>query len=339
MKQIASGSGMSNNVGDWRRFLTMPHSSMFRIFEIVHYLQSRLDGLMRFLIILPLLFISICASLTAQTTSLRYDLPTGNDYKFKHVEETSVMAQSNDGHSTEIDRQVTRYISITVESADDNAITYLAKQDTAIVEESSEDARIQRQNLLMQNLLTGKTVRVRQSATGRVESTQALDPLGAQELLGPGANDVMFAQRAAIFPTLPDRPISVGMTWTETRADTLRPNKTSPQFGKGSGVRYLSGSTEYNVSGETTKNGIACFVVEWKSISEMEEQIIFDRLEEYTEDHSRSSGEMHLAKESSLPVKVDVVSERESTRALFGAQASVIPTTVNSHTILELISQ
>jgi hypothetical protein len=191
----------------------------------------------------------------------------------------------------------------------------------------------------MQNLLTGKPVRVRQTLHGRVESTDALIPLGAAELLGPGATDAMFAQRAALLPALPERPVSVGMSWSETRADTLYPKKTLPEFGTGKGVRYLSGTTEYNVTGEASVRGISCIVITWKSNSGMEEQILFDRLEEYTEEISSSNGEMYIAKESGLPVKVDVTAQRESTRAVFGDQNNVIPTSVSTHTILELISQ
>lgn len=288
---------------------------------------------------LPVILMILSLPAGAQQVRLQYDLPAGSDFTFKQVEKTSAMAQSNDGRSTKIDRQVTRFFTLTAEETTPTSVTYLLKQDTALVEENNEDPRIQQQNLLMQNLLTGKPVRVRQSRDGRVESTQPVSSLGAAKLLGPGASDAMFAQRAAILPVLPDRPIAAGMSWTDARADTLYPKKTLPEFGNGRGVRYMSGSTDYTVTGQDIVHGISCWLITWKSRTFMEEQILFDRLEEYTEDNTSSTGEMYIAKEGSIPVKVDVVSTRESTRALFGARTSVVPTSVTTHTILERISQ
>ncbi|PLX31526.1 MAG: hypothetical protein C0600_05505 [Ignavibacteria bacterium] len=310
--------------------------SYFRGCSIVFSMVARL---MRLSFILPVCFLITSVTVSAQSVLLKYDLPTGLALKYKQVEQTSALAQSNDGRSTEIDRQVTRYFTITAENTTADAITYITVQDTAIVDENSEDPRIQRQNRLMQNLLTRKPVQVRQSTEGRVEATQPLKPLEAEKLLGPGATDAIFAQRAAILPVLPDRPIALGMSWKDSRADTLQPNKTLPQFGKGRGIRYLAGSTEYTVAGEETVDGTECWWIRWESITTMEEQILFDRLEEYTEDETISTGEMYIAKENALPVKVDVTTSRESMRAVFGAQTSVIPTSVSTKTTLERISQ
>lgn len=276
-------------------------------------------------------------SLLAQDYDLRYD-PAPGSYTFTQLEETTAMAQSNDGRSMEINRKTTRYFTVDVESVDAQAVTYTSTQDTAIVEESTADPRIQRQNLVVQNILTGKPVRVRQSLRGITLESTPLRPLEAQRLLGPSANDAMFTARAVVLPVLPDRPLTVGMRWTEKHADTLRPSKSHPQYGTGDGIRYLQSSTEYEVAGEETVGGTPCLRLTWKGLAGLEEKVIYRNLEEYTEESTRSSGEMLVEIRSGLPRRVDVYSDREATRAVFGAQSSVIPSSISTHTVLELIS-
>lgn len=273
----------------------------------------------------------------AQDYRLRYD-PAPGSYTFKQLEETTAMAQSNDGRTMEINRKTTRYITTEVEAVDEDAITYICTQDTAIVEESTADPRIQRQNLVVQNILTGKPVRVRQSLTGMTLESTPLVPLEARRVLGPSANDAMFTSRAVILPALPDRPLSVGTRWTEQRADTLRPTKSHPQYGTGNGIRYLQSSTEYEVAGKETVEDTPCLRLTWKGLAGMEEKVLYRDLEEYTEEQTESSGEMLVEIESGLPRRIDVYSDKEATRALFGAQSSVIPSSISTHTVLELIS-
>ncbi|MDT8323889.1 MAG: hypothetical protein RRA94_07265 [Bacteroidota bacterium] len=273
----------------------------------------------------------------AQDYLLRYD-PDQGSYTFKQLEETTAMAQSNDGRTMDINRKTTRYLTVDVEAVGDEGISYTCTQDTAIVEESTADPRIQRQNLIVQNILTGKPVRVRQSLSGVTLEHTALVPLQAQRILGPSANDAMFTPRAVILPVLPDRPLTVGMRWTEKHADTLQPSKSHPQYGTGSGIRYQQSSTEYEVAGRETIDGTACLRLTWEGRSGMEEKVMYGNLEEYTEETTRSSGEMLVEIDSGLPRKVDVYSDKEATRALFGAQSSVIPSSISTHTVLDLIS-
>lgn len=275
----------------------------------------------------------------AQGYQLRYALPENDTYRFKQVEETTVLAQSNDGRTAEIDRSTTRYFTVTVENVTDDAIIYTVIQDTAIVEENNEDPRVRRQNLLSQNIITGRRIRVRQSLTGDIEETRALDPLRAQETIGPAANDAMFVQRAAIFPKLPKRELRSDMTWTEQRTDTLQPSKTLQGYGTGRGVRYLGSSTEYNVEGTETLQDRDCLVLKWNSNGSMEEAVMFETLEEFNEEFSEGSGTMKIALGTGLPLWVEVYSDQETTRAIFGNQTSIIPASISTHTTLEFFSQ
>lgn len=277
--------------------------------------------------------------LYAQSTELRYRLQEGKTYRFKQVEETTALAQTNDGRGAQIDRRSTRYFTITIEKAGIDEFQYLFVQDTAIVAENSEDATVQRQNVDFQNVLTKKRVRVRQSPSGKVLGTSAVDPLNVQALFGPGANDGLFTQRAAIFPALPGSSIEPGMRWTDARRDTLYPSKEIPRVGRGSGVRFLSSTTEYTAGDIADREGYRCIKVSWEGNAAMEEKIVYGNLEEFTEDESQTSGELFIAVDNGLPVFMDVTTEQENTRALFGEQNNVIPSSVRTHITLELFSQ
>jgi hypothetical protein len=289
--------------------------------------------------IFPLfLLLTLSHPVLAQEYQLRYRLPADERCKYRQVEETTALAQTNDGRTTEINRKTTRYFSLQVKKSDAAGITYVNTQDTAIVEETTADPRIQKQNTLVQNILTGKGVRIRQSLHGQVEETTPLVPFESQRILGPAANDAMFAQLAVILPALPDKPLSVGMRWTESQSDTLHPVKTIPQFGKGTGIRLVTNSTEYEVAGKQDVDGIPCLLIKWKGVSGLEEKIIYNTLEEFSEEQTRSSGEMLVVIATGLPKRIDAYSDKETTRALFGAQSSVVPSSINTHTVLDLIS-
>lgn len=303
-------------------------------FEAQHIISS-----MKLILLIAATFALTAPFALAQEYELRYAIPESDSYRFKQVEETTALAQSNDGRTVEIDRKTTRYFTLTVDNVTADAITYTVVQDTAIVEENNEDPRVQRQNLLSQNILTGNRVRVRQSLTGKILETRALDPPQARETLGPAVNDAMFVQRAAILPRLPERSLRDGLRWNEQRGDTLQPTKTLPGYGTGSGVRYIGSSTEYTVTGTETLQERDCLVLKWKSNGSMEEALMFETLEEFNEEFTEGSGTMKIALETGLPLWVELYSEQETTRAIFGKQTSIIPASISTHTTLEFFSQ
>ncbi len=286
-----------------------------------------------------LLMLLFSPPLHAQSFDLRYQLRKGNEYRFKQTEETTALAQASDGRGTRIDRRTTRYFTITIENDGIDGVQYLFVQDTAIVDENTEDASVQRRNIEFQNILTRKPIRVRQSPSGKIESTMPLEPLNVEALLGAGATDAMFMQRAALLPALPAKPLAPGMSWNEVQRDTLFPSKEHPRLGRGTGVRYLSRLTEYRVGDVAEVDGYRCIKVSWEGKADLEEKIIYASLEEFNEDRSGSNGALMIAIDSGLPVKMDVFMDQENTRALFGDQKNVIPSSIRTHTTLELFSQ
>ncbi len=275
----------------------------------------------------------------APNLRLQYNLEEGKEYRFKEIEETTALAQSSDGRGTQIERRTTRYFTISVEKCGSEGVQYVFVQDTAIVDESGEDASIRQQYQVFQNIITQKPIRVVQSQTGNTVSTAALQPLNLEAVLGRGANDAMFTQRAALLPALPDRELTAGLTWKEAQRDTLFPTKSIPQVGRGSGVRYTARATEYTIGAVEMKEGYSCLKVSWKGNSSLEEKIIYSSLEEFTEDNTETTGDLHIDIETGIPVKIDIYSNQENTRALFGKQSNVIPSSVRTHTTLELFSQ
>ncbi|MFA6234723.1 MAG: hypothetical protein WC824_11135 [Bacteroidota bacterium] len=129
------------------------------------------------------------------------------------------------------------------------------------------------------------------------------------------------------------------MAWTETKHDTLFPSKDLPRVGRGSGVRFLAHTTGYTIGDAEQKEGYRCLKVSWKGHASLEEKIIYPSLEEFTEDNTETTGDLFIEIDSGIPVKLDVYTTQENTRALFGAQTNVIPSSIRSHTTLELFSQ
>lgn len=281
---------------------------------------------------------SLPAPVSAQSYNLQYRLKEGDEFRFRQVERTSALAQSNDGRSTEIDRRITRYFTLTLEQAGDGEMQYISIQDTAIVIDDSQVPAGHDQPDL-HNLITNKPIRVRQDLYGRVLSTTALVPLNAEQLLGSGATDAMFARQAAILPVLPTKQLTHGMEWTEAQRDTLFPNKELPNYGRGSGVRLLDSHVTYHVKDGGDVKGYGCLLLEWQGSKLFEEKIIFENLEEFTEDETMTVAALHVATENGLPVKFEQEVEQELTRAIFGDQSSVMPASIRTQTTLELFFQ
>ncbi len=283
-----------------------------------------------------LFFVSMCDA-ASQPITLQYNLRTGSSWNFRQVEEISALAQTNDGRSTRFERKTTRYLTLSIDEAGMSGVLYTFLQDTAVVEDKDFSTPGQQPDL--ENILTRKPVQVRISPSGKIESTTPLVPLRVDALLGTQGGDAMFAQRAAILPVLPTRELRVGDTWTETTSDTLYPSKELPNYGRGTGVRNLESATTYNIDGKETKNGIECLKIRWLGSVFMEEKILFSSLEEFSEDNTTIEGTMHIAIATGMPIEVEVRTEKESTRALFGDQSTVVPTSVSSITTLDFIPQ
>jgi hypothetical protein len=149
----------------------------------------------------------------------------------------------------------------------------------------------------------------------------------------------MFAQRAAVLPALPTRPLSIGDSWTESTSDTLYPSKELPQIGRGNGLRHISNATTYTVEERSTKMGVECLKIRWKGNLFMEEKILFPSLEEFSEDQSSVDGTLYVAIDTGMPVELEIRTEKENTRALFGGQNTVIPSSISTITTLEFLPQ
>lgn len=288
-------------------------------------------------VLLPLLFVLSGFAAAAQTVQLSYNVKPGSIWKFKQTEQTSALAQTNDGRSTKFEKKTTRYFTIEIEEAGISGVQFLFRQDTAVVEE--RDALASGRQIDPENILTRKPVRVRISPSGKVESTIPTVPLRAEALLGLPGGDALFAQRAAILPVLPMRPLGIGDSWTESASDTLYPSKELPQLGRGNGVRHIANATTYSVAERSTKMGIECLKIQWRGQLFMEEKILFPSLEEFSEEQGSIDGTLYVSLDSGLPIEMEVRSEKENTRALFGGQNTVIPSSISTITTLEFIPQ
>lgn len=282
-----------------------------------------------------LLFLPSLAN--AQAWEIHYRLPVGREYKFKHVENMSALAQTNDGLGTQFEKNTTRYLTLLIEESDASILQYLFTQDTAVVRERGD--RGDAASIDFENVLTGRPVRVRMTPNGRLESAIPVQPLRIQALSGISGSEAMFTQRAVVLPGIPDRTLSPGLRWNDIVVDTLHPSKELPRFGRGSGVRFINNRIEYTVEGPETVSGITCLRLKWSGVQFYEEKIMFSSLEEFSEDNTKIEGSMLIAIDSGLPVTIEVKTENESTRAVFGEQSSVIPSTITTVSTLELLPQ
>jgi hypothetical protein len=311
------------------------HSNKY--FRIFLYMPSTPQQLRRMKTLFFLLCLLFAQQLSAQPWTLQYKVPSGTSWKYKQTEKMNALAQTNDGRSTQMERKTTRYMTLEIESASNAGLQYIFRLDTAVVEDNEASSRLQQTDF--ENILTRKPVRVVLAPSGKVESTTPLEPLRVEARLGIAGGDAMFAQRAAILPALPSRELKPGDTWIETTSDTLYPSKEAAGVGRGSGLRILANATRYIVEGMESKRNIPCLLLRWESTVQLEEKIIYPSLEEYTEDNTVINGTMYVAIDSGMPIDVTIRSERENTRALFGNQNTVIPSSITTFTTLEFIPQ
>ncbi|HOJ05184.1 MAG TPA: hypothetical protein PK916_14380 [Bacteroidota bacterium] len=275
------------------------------------------------------------STLSAQPVTLRYNLPAARTLNFKHIESMSALAQTNDGRSTQFEKSVTRYVRLDFAASTPSGVEYVFVQDTAVVVDKNPPLVPPKVDI--DNLITKKPIRVKLSPRGTVEGATPLEPLRAEALLGVQGADAMFARNAAILPPVPDRELSPGATWTESSRDTLYPSKELPQLGRGSGLRIVENVTTWTVESRETRHGIACLKLRWEGRVLFEEKILFAKLEEFTEERSSIEGSMYVDIATGIPVSLDVKTDKESTRALFGDQNNVLPSSVSTIVTLELI--
>ena len=282
--------------------------------------------------LIPAVAMVLGASITlAQPYSLRYQFEPGT-VKFKRMETTTALAQSNDGRSTAINRITTRYYTVTFEGASDGNIHYVLVQDTAVVDDAPGLASSDPTAIAYQNLLSGKRIRAVISSSGKPVDVKALDDLNIRTLLGPSASEASVLQEAFILPTLPERSLDIGMTWTEQQRDTLYPARQLQGFGRGEGIRMQSMQTSFLVESMGDVQGTPCLSLKWNSSMLLEDQTTYAKLEDFVETSTVMTGSLCFDTNNGRMLKSTVKTERESTRALFGESSSVVP----SSTVTEM---
>jgi hypothetical protein len=283
------------------------------------------------------LFIPLCTVHT-QTHTLRYSFEQGQKLQYKRTEKAKILSQTSDGMSATIDRTTANYYSVSIEKGSGSEIAFRIVQDTAITTEQS-GVDEPGDKLDLQNLISKKPIEITMSPLGDLKTVRPLVALRISELLGQAVNDTVWAKQVMIFPALPKKALAPGMTWTDARNDTLYPKRTLPKFGAGSGKLIQSLTTIYNVDGLEDIGGFSCLKLSWRGRRFFESKMIYSAMEEFVEEETNTSGSLFFALKQQMVVKTTEKIEKESTRAIFGKEHTVIPASTTTETTLELLTQ
>jgi hypothetical protein len=129
------------------------------------------------------------------------------------------------------------------------------------------------------------------------------------------------------------------MTWTESTSDTATPSQTIGGVGEGRGLRLASSKTTFTVEGTVQVLGYSCLKITWKGGSLLESKMLFPATELFTEETISSSGTLFFAPSEGLLVQLAVLTEKESTRVVYGRESELSPSSSTLETTIQLVPQ
>jgi len=273
------------------------------------------------------------AFLSAQESfTLRYKSPSPSMLRYKRTEATKAQSQTQTGLSANIDRTTETFLQTTFEDSEDGKLTFHYLQDTAFVDEKSEQ-----QGVDLQNILTKKRVQVVMSDQGVLIAAKPEVPLELPAILRQTINEGMLAKQAMIFPPLPQRALISEMTWNEHSADTSHPLQIYAGLGEGSGLRYVTTEISYKVDSILNLLGHTCVTLTWSSSIGVESKMIFRDTEIFNEETTTTHGTLYFDAVRGILVKLELDSEKNGTTAIFGKEPAIVPTTSKTKITIQLI--
>ena len=267
----------------------------------------------------------------AQQYDLTYRLAEGTTYKFKRIENTNGLAQTQKGLFAEINKTVETFLAFRVEKLAADQFVVVYHQDTAFVSDRSTDDS--ETTIDFDNVLSKKPVRLTLTRRGEFRNAEPLEKLEPKGALVP-VHPNMLARKALILPILPSKPLSIGQTWTDVVDDTSRPRYNDPRLGEGSGLRLTRVRTTYNVDSMVTLQGLSCLKIVWTGTVSVEGKIIFASSERFTEEESHVTGTLYVSVKDGLPIRFSIRNQKESTMAVFETDSEVVPTFSTTETTL-----
>ncbi len=286
-----------------------------------------------------LLTFSLCSTVIfGQEFTLRYNFPIGKELKYKKFETTTAHIAGPGGIEENIDRKTEAILKITGDKPVDGNESYIFVQDTLFIDEEKNE-QIGFRISDMYNNLTNKRIHVVITPRGDLREIHILDSIKNYQQMQMALTDTMLSQQALIFPSLPEKKVKIGETWTDARTDTLEPKFAIAGMDANSGFTIRQSNTTYTIVGEEEYNKFHCIKLTWKSKTKTESQMKIGDIEIYNEEEGNTSGTLYFAHKEGLTVSMEQKTFSDSSTAMVsGGENTVMPSSTNNETKLILIT-
>ena len=282
-------------------------------------------------------FFILHGELIAQEFLMKYKFPNGSEWKFKKYETTVAHIAGPGGLEQNIDRKTEALLKIRGLSRDDRIASYLFIQDTIFIDEAKNETMGFRISDLF-NRITNKRIQVDLFPNGNLKNISMLDPIIPAANAPLMLSDSILSQQALLFPTLPDKSIRIGESWTDARSDTASPKIGVAGMGTTDGLTIRHQSTSYTVSGKEKMLGFNCIKLTWKSTIKSESQMTIGETEMYTEEDANAVGTLYFAIAEGIIVSMELKQYSDNTTAMYsGNENTTLPSSTTSETKLILI--
>lgn len=182
--------------------------------------------------------------------------------------------------------------------------------------------------------INGKRVQFSMTPMGERREVVEIDSLPTPQMAGrPMPGDAKDRLGIHLFK-LPNRPLKIGDTWTETKIDTSTRDDSTRQS---TYTSIMDGTTTYTVVGLEMKEGMDCLHLTLETKSMLESTGSMRGTEINTEGESDGSSHVWFAYKEGILVEYSSTSFYEGTTAYSGQMSGTSPSTNESETSLKLI--
>ncbi len=182
--------------------------------------------------------------------------------------------------------------------------------------------------------INGKRVQVSMTSLGERREVVEIDSLPTPQMAGrPMPGDAKDRLGIHLFK-LPDKPLKIGDTWTETKIDTSTRDDSTRQS---TYTSIMDGTTTYMVVGQEMKEGMDCLHLKLETKSLLESTGSMRGTQMTTEGESEGTSHVWFAIKEGILVEYSSTSFYEGTTAYSGQMSGTSPSTNESETSLKLI--
>lgn len=182
--------------------------------------------------------------------------------------------------------------------------------------------------------INGKRVQLTMTPMGERRDVVEIDSLPTPQMAGrPMPGDAKDRLGIHLFK-LPDKPLKIGDTWTESKIDTSTRDDSTRQS---TYTSIMDGTTTYTVVGLEMKEGMDCLHLKMESSSILESTGSMRGTEMTTEGENEGISHVWFAYKEGILVEYSSSSFYEGTTAYSGRMSGTSPSTNESETSLKLI--